>query len=108
MYFKEEKVENYRYGPRPADNWGDPTLALAGTYYATIQPFTADDGLHDNQMMQNVRELLVFKNPDVDIQFGDVLKYRGEMQRVAYVLRFNMGLIPHCEVYISSTPIEVR
>ena len=104
MFFKTIPIEVYRYTPPPS-NWGDPTVALIGTYQATVQPFTADDGLHDNQMFSNVRELLIFTDPYVPIEYGDVLKYRGKEQRIAYILRFDNGVLPHCEIYIASTPM---
>jgi hypothetical protein len=105
MFFREHSVEVYRYDT-PASNWGDPTLLLNDTLFATIQPFTSDDGNHDNQMMQNVREMLIFSSPDVDIKYGDILKYFGVYHRIAYINPCRSGVLEHCEVFISSTPFE--
>jgi hypothetical protein len=98
MFFKTEPVQVKRL-TQPIGNWGDPTETLVGTYQAGIEPFTGDDGLHNDQMMENVRDILIFSNVNIDIQYSDILFYRGVDHKVAYIERFNKGVIPHCEVF---------
>lgn len=106
MFFKQHPVEVWRLGDAPTGNWGDPQLVYVFTFYAGIQPFTADEGLHDDQMMQNVRDLIMDSNVDEDVRYGDVLKYWNTYHRVAYLNPCRSGLIDHLEIYTTDTQMD--
>jgi hypothetical protein len=87
-------------------NWGTTTMhtyVFSHTVVGTPQPFTGDEGLHSDQLFANVRDLIVFDDPEVDIIQGDELEYHGEKHRVQFVQRYRLGLIPHTEVFTTET-----
>lgn len=98
----EHTVAWYRNVSTGPATWGTPTRTLIGTFQATIQPFTADDGLYNNQQAQNVRYLLICRNPDLAIINGDELEFWSDtVQRVSNAQRNKSGIIEHIEIFSS-------
>lgn len=97
MYFDEVSILVYRL-IAPADNLSDPTYNYSHTLSGTVQPFTGDEAIHAGQAMENIRDLIVFTDPDTDIRKSDELVYNSETRRVAYIERFKSGVINHAEV----------
>lgn len=99
-----EKTAIDVYRPLPTtDNLSDPVYEKVGTVYGRVQPFTADQALHNNQQFSNVRDYISFDGqPDVDVFFGDELVYNNEYRRVQYVERFRL-VLPHAEVLVSDS-----
>lgn len=86
--------------------WGTAqmqTYEYSHTVYGTPQPFTGDEGNHSNQLFANVRDLIVFDDPLVNLLQGDELEYGGEKQRVQFIQRFQMSIMPHAEIYTTET-----
>jgi hypothetical protein len=108
MLFDTIPILVYRkVAPDPTQpKWGTAqmqTYAYSHTVYGTVQPFTGDEGNHSNQLFANVRDLITFDDPNVDIVQGDELEYDNEKQRVQFIQRLKNSLIPHAEIYTTET-----
>ena len=102
---REWPIAVYRYIP-PVSGWGEEVRTYMFTFNATIQPFTADDGLHNEQMMQNVRYMLDVVNPDLAIKYNDELVFWTDViQRVANIQRHKSGIIDHMEIFTSDKQV---
>lgn len=111
MFFNEIPIKVYRLVPPDPTlpKWGTTqmqTYSYVSTVYGSPQPFTGDEGNHSNQLFANVRDLIIFSDPLVDVKQGDELEYESERQRVQFVQPQRMGIIPHSEVYTTETQWE--
>lgn len=97
MFFKETDIAVYRLVPA-VDNVSDPTYEYSHTVSGTIQPFTGDEAIHAGQSMENIRDLVIFTDPDVDLIKSDELVYDSTTRRVAYIERFKLGVLDHAEM----------
>jgi len=99
---KQHLFEIWRY-TQSYDNFSDPTWMQVGTFYASKQPFTGDESLRSNQMVQNVRDMLVSYDLNLDVKKDDELKYNGETVRIGFIEIMDSGVIPHLEIFTTES-----
>ena len=101
--FKTIPIQIGRLTSPTGTTWGTPTVTYIGTIEASVQPFTGDDNTVNNQFKENVKDMIVIYDVDANIQFDDRLFYRNTVTKVVYKLTYDMGVIPHLEVFTADT-----
>jgi hypothetical protein len=102
---KDITIDIYRY-TQPLDNFSDPVWSFIGSFVGSKQPFTGDDGLHSNQQMENIRELIICYDMNLDLKKHDELKINGKFVRVAYIEIWDNDTIPHIEIFTTDSQWE--
>jgi len=108
---RRREVDIWRAAPATSGtgNWGnipgDPVYAYHHTAYMTVQPFEASDGFRNNERFANVRQLMIADVTE-DIQDYDEVVVDNIHHKVAFVEKFDSGLMDHLEVYIAETQYE--
>jgi hypothetical protein len=101
MSFKQVPIDVYRLY-KPSGRFSDPDYIKIKTVYGTVQPYTGDEGNYSSQVMQNVRYLITFEDPDEDIRKADELFFENEFHRVQFRQPFR-NILPHLEVFTAET-----
>jgi len=101
MFFKQRLIKQGRKTNTvgTTTNWGSTSYSFVREFYETIQPFTGDDHLVDDQRAQNVRDLITVAGPNFDVKFEDIFIYDNTVHSVVYIQPFDTGVLPHVEIY---------
>jgi hypothetical protein len=106
MFYGLQDIEIWRSIPTSGiANWGDPQWSYHHTEgEITVQPFSSSQMFRNNQMFADVISVFTC-DVDADIQDGDELVFikDGSYARVQVREKWDSGIMPHLEVYLSTS-----